>query len=279
MLEFLPPELKNCIRHVNLNTLYELRIRADKPLTANIGGKYVYLGEYGIVNRAKDAYLPSEKQIEEIVFAASGYAVYSVENQIRQGFLTGNCGERIGLAGSYVYDGNKVLSVRTFSSLCIRIPHEIKGCAEKIFQLCLKERLCSVLIMSPPGIGKTTVLRDLCRLICNKYNVNVLVCDERGELSAGDLGASSDCMKFADKSTAFTAGIRALRPDLIVSDELMQEDYDAVRKAVEGGVNVLASAHLISFESVPQKLFSYYVFLKGIGEVDRILDGEAHELA
>lgn len=135
------------------------------------------------------------------------------------------------------------------------------------------------MIMSPPGIGKTTVLRDLCRLICNKYNVNVLVCDERGELSAGDLGASSDCMKFADKSTAFTAGIRALRPDLIVSDELMQEDYDAVRKAVEGGVNVLASAHLISFESVPQKLFSYYVFLKGIGEVDRILDGEAHELA
>ncbi len=275
MLEFLPPRLKSAVRHVNLNLLYELRVRAEKPLCANLGGEYVFLGESGVCSE-REALRPESAEIEEILFAASGYSVYSVENQIRRGFLTGNAGERIGIAGTYVYENGSVLSVRSVTSLCIRIPHEIEGCAEEIYARCLREKMRSLLLLAPPGEGKTTLLRDLTRLVCARKKINVLVSDERGELSAGDLGETSDCIKFADKLTAFTAGIRAMRPELIVTDELLPEDYPAVRRAVESGISVFASAHLTSYRDVPEKLFSRYILLGGLGKIARIC-GEGGE--
>lgn len=276
MLEFLPPRIFSAVRHVNLNRLYELRVRAEKPLSANLGGSYLFLGEGGVCSR-REALVPTAREIEDALFAASGFSVYSVENQLRQGFLTGAEGERIGIAGTYVYEKGSVLAVRSVTSLCIRIPHEIHGCAEQIYRECLSEKLCSLLLLAPPGEGKTTLLRDLSRLVCERRGCNVLVCDERGELSAGDLGGTSDCMMFADKITAFTAGVRAMRPDLIVTDELLSADYAAVERAVQGGVNVFASAHLTRFEDVPRKLFSRYVLLDGLGSVGKILDEEGRE--
>ncbi len=273
MLDFLPVRLKNALRHLNLNLLYELRIRADKPLRINLGGTFRFLGEEGVCEQ-RQAILPTAEEVRETLFAASGYSVHSVENQIRQGFVTAKCGERVGIAGSVVYDGNGVLSVHSVSSLCIRVPHEIRGCARELFDRCLSDGLKSVLVMSPPGVGKTTILRDLSRIVCEKYGVNVLVSDERGELSAGDTGSTSDVMRFADKSTAFTAGIRAMRPDVIVTDELLTEDYAAVRRAIEGGIHVFASAHLVRMEDVPQKLFDRYVRLNGLGRIGRIYGAE-----
>lgn len=271
MLEYLPPRLMEGVRHIDLNRLSELRIRAEKPLRALYDGKFVFLGRFGICS-ARSALFPTAEEIEKTLFAASGFSIHSVENQLRQGFLTCADGERIGIAGSYVYDGGKVLSVHSVTSLCIRVPHEIRGCAEEIYGRCFREGLCSLLLLAPPGEGKTTLLRDLTRLVCERMESNVLVCDERGELSAGELGSSADCMRFADKLTAFTAGIRAMRPDLIVTDELLPEDYDAVRRAVESGIRVFASAHLLQYGDVPQKLFSKYVILSGLGKIGRICD-------
>lgn len=278
MLDFLPPRIDEAVRHVNLNLLYELRVRAGKPLSVNFSGEYRFLGAGGLCS-AREALLPTAGEIEEILFSASGFSVYSVEEQLRRGFLTGGAGERIGIAGSYVYEGKSVLAVRSVTSLCIRVPHEIRGCAEEIYRRCLSEGLCSLLLLAPPGEGKTTLLRDLSRLVCERRGVNVLVSDERGELSSGDLGSTSDCILFADKLTAFTAGVRAMRPDLIVTDELFGEDYSAVRRAVESGIAVFASAHLLRAEDVPEKLFSRYVFLEGLGRIGRILDGEGNDVA
>ena len=277
MLDFLPPRLKECVRHVNLNLLYELRIRADKPLRANYQGEFCYLGEQGLCAE-KGALRPTREEVEETLFAASEYSVYSVENQIRRGFITGQAGERIGLSGSFVYDGTGVLSVHTVTSLCVRIPHAVEGSAEEIYRQCLDDGVKSLLILAPPGEGKTTLLRDLARLVCERRLLNVLVSDERGELSAGDLGATSDVIRFADKLTAFTAGIRAMRPDVIVTDELLPEDYPAVRRALQSGIAVFASAHLKRFEDVPEKLFERYVLLGGLGRIGRVLDGEGRDV-
>ncbi len=277
MLEFLPPHILAAVRYVNANYLYELRLRADKPLRANIGGRYVFLGERGIAN-AGEAIVATRKEVEDTLFAASGYSVYSVENQLRRGFVTGSCGERIGVAGTFVYEKGGVHTVRDVTSLCIRIPHEIRGCAGEIYARCMKDGLRSVIILAPPGEGKTTILRDLCRIISEKTACNILVSDERGELSAGDLGATSDVVRFADKLTAFTAGIRAMRPDLIVTDELLPEDYTAVKRALNSGIAVLASAHLKRFEDVPEKIFSRYVLLNGLGEIGEILGEEGEHV-
>lgn len=270
MLEFLPPRFSDALRHINMNFLYELRVRADKPLRANLGGAFVCLGDSGKVTCAEEAIFPTEKEISDILFAASGYSVYSVAEQLKKGFLTGASGERIGIAGSYVYDHGSVLSVHAVTSLCIRIPHAVRGCSEELYVRCLKDNMCSVLLMSPPGYGKTTLLRDLTRLVCERRELNVLVSDERGELSAGDLGATSDVIRFADKLTAFTAGIRAMRPDLIVTDELLPEDYAAVERAMQAGVFVFASAHLVRMGDVPRKIFDRYVLLDGLGKIKKI---------
>ena len=277
MLEFLPPRLLECVRHVNLNLLYELRIRAQKPLRVNFNGQFRFLGECGLCDKG-EALRPTREEVEETLFAASEYSVYSVENQIRQGFITAQSGERIGIAGSFVYEGGRVHSMHSVSSLCIRIPHAVEGCAGEIYARCMQNGVISLLILAPPGEGKTTLLRDLTRLVCERTHLNVLVSDERGELSAGDLGATADVIRFADKLTAFTAGIRAMRPDIIVTDELLPEDYAAVRRAIQSGIVVFASAHLKKFEDVPEKLFARYILLDGLGRIGRVLDGEGRDV-
>ena len=278
MLEFLPPRLLDALRHINMNFLYELRIRADKPLRVNLGGEFVYLGEKGKTECASGAIFPTEKEISDILFAASGYSVYSVAEQMKKGFLTGAAGERIGIAGSFVYEHGSVLSVHAVTSLCIRVPHAVTGCAEELYKRCLREGMRSVLLMSPPGYGKTTLLRDLTRLVCERMLLNVLVSDERGELSAGDLGPTSDVIRFADKLTAFTAGIRAMRPDLIVTDELLPEDYTAVERAMQAGVCVFASAHLVRMSDIPKNIFERYVMLDGLGEISQICGADGNAL-
>lgn len=279
MLEFLPPRLKSAVSYVNCNRLYELRIRADKPLRADLGGEFCYLGPRGIVNSARFSLIPTAEEVENALFAASDYSLYSVENQLRRGFVTSKEGERIGIAGSFVYDGSGILSVHSVTSLCVRIPHAVEGCAEEIYARCLSGGIKPVLLLAPPGEGKTTLLRDLTRLVCERTHLNVLVSDERGELSAGYLGETSDVVRFADKLTVFTAGIRAMRPDVIVTDELMPEDYKAVRRAVESGIAVFASAHLTSYEDVPEKLFKRYVILDGLGKIGRIYGEHGEDVA
>ena len=86
-------------------------------------------------------------------------------------------------------------------------------------------------------------------------------------------------MRFADKLTAFTSGIRAMRPDIIVTDELLPQDYLAVKRAIEGGVLVFASAHLKRYEDVPQKLFSRYVLLDGLGRIGSVLNEVGERVA
>lgn len=283
MLEFLPENVKDGLKNVNLHDVYEIRLRADKPTRINCKGKYVYLGHYGVTMLAKNAVYCDMEEIADCVFRAGKYSVYSVEEQIKKGFLTAENGERIGLAGEYVFDKGQPLAFRNITSLCIRVPHEVVGCGRQIYEKCLSEKIRNVLISSPPGIGKTTILRDLARIIGEKTQKNILICDERGEISAGEIGESSDVLKYADKATAFESGIRTLRPDIIITDELSANDCMAIEKAVFAGITVLASAHFSDMKFVKPPffgLFNRYVFLEEneIGKVSRIYDDEGREI-
>ena len=277
MLEFLPQNVKRGLSHLNIKEVYELRLRADKPVRINYRGKYVYLGEFGITEYGNKGICVSFTEIADCVYRAGKYSVYSVEEQIKQGFLTAANGERIGLSGEYVFEQGKPLAIRNFTSLCIRIPHAVEGCSINIYNSCMRDRIRSILIMSPPGLGKTTILRDLCGVISEKTSKNLLVCDERGEISAGIIGDTCDVMKFADKATAFDAGIRAMRPDVMITDELSSEDCLALKKAINAGIKVVASAHFsdISYVKEPYLgLFERFVLLKRneVGKIDKIYD-------
>ena len=291
MLEFLTDGLRAALLHCNLNKVYELRVRAGKPVVCNYGGAYTYLGARGVCPRAGGALTASVSDIEQIISPASEYYVYSVTEQLRQGFLTGAGGERIGLAGVFVYEGGESFAVRDVTSLNIRVPHEVIGCADAVFRRCFSAGLCSVLVLSPPGRGKTTILRDLARQIGGGGIVNILLSDERGEISAAnrdfslDVGACTDVIRFSGKKDALTAAVRAMRPDLIITDEVVSSsEIEALAACVRGGVAVVASAHCkdaaallaspVFARAAEERLFDYYVQLssRGVGQVEQIFN-------
>lgn len=277
MLSFLPEAVQSALKHVNLKEVYEIRLRTNCPVFINYLGEYCYLGAYGLTKTSQKALVCDENDVAECIYRAGNYSVYSIEEELKQGFLTANGGARIGIAGEYVFSNGQPLTIRNVRSVCIRIPHAVIGSANSIYESCMSDRIRSVLIISPPGYGKTTVLRDLARLVSKNTQKNVLICDERAEIAVGDLGETCDVIKYCDKKTAFEAGIRALRPDVIVTDELSSKDLTVVENAISAGVAVFATAHYAGVEAVPQsymQVFERYVVLsnKKIGEIVGIYD-------
>ena len=283
MLDFLPEHIQKAVCTLNTQYLYELRIRANSPIMVNLRGEYQYLGLYGIVKQVGHAIIATIDDVNECVYRAGKYSIYAVEEQIKKGFITTEHGERIGLSGEFVFEKGQPVTLRNYMSICVRIPHDVRGCGDRIYCSCMRDKVRNLLIMSAPGLGKTTILRDLSRQISEKTLKNILVCDERGEISSGKIGKTCDVIKFAEKSTSFEVGIRALRPDVLITDELSVSDCHLAKKVINAGVNVVATAHVDSFELLPSEyvgIFERYVLLeKGkIGVVKMIYDEKGCEV-
>ena len=259
MLDGILPESLFIIieKHINKKVLNELRIRAGKPITLFLGGLSYFLGESGLVSNLSDAIIATKSMVEDIVFRASECSVYAVNEQIKKGFIVTRGGVRLGLAGHVVTENGEVRTITDFSSVNIRVPHEIKNCSLSAFDHILTESgIKNTLIISPPGCGKTTFIRDFVYQLSHKnYSYNVLVLDERGELNINDsLGHFSDVLMFIGKRAGFENGIRAMSPHIIVTDELGgEEDSEAVAYAANSGVKVLATAHASNLDDLLKK--------------------------
>ena len=156
----------------------ELRLRAGWPMTALIDGAERPLGGPPVK--------PGE--LERLVEIASGASLHTVLDQVRRGYLTMEGGHRIGLCGTAALQEGEIRSLRAISSANLRIARQVRGAAAPVLDgLCPGGRLADTLILAPPGLGKTTLLRDLIRSVSEGEGcvpLRVALADERGEVAA-----------------------------------------------------------------------------------------------
>ena len=159
----------------------ELRLRAGWPMTALIGGAERPLGGEPVKGT----------ELEQLVEIASGASLHTVLDQVRRGYLTFEGGHRIGLCGTAVLREGEIHALRGISSANLRIARQVKGAAGPVLdRLCPGGRLADTLILAPPGLGKTTLLRDLLRSVSEGENcipLRVSLADERGEVAAAPM--------------------------------------------------------------------------------------------
>ena len=175
------------------------------------------------------------------------YSVFSFEEEIAQGFVTLDGGHRVGICGTAVTKNGSVTSFKDISGLNIRIAHQIRGCADGLYKQVFSDGLHSLLLAGKPLSGKTTVLRDLARLLGEHHRVVII--DSRGELSASvrgtpsfDIGLNTDALCGCEKSAGIMLAIRSLSPEVMICDEI-GNDAEAVEQAMFCGVKLIASAH------------------------------------
>ena len=205
----------------------------------------------------------TRSDLEQVLDRATEYSRYTAAETIRNGYVTASGGFRIGLCGTALPLGERNEGVRDVSSLSIRIPRVQEGAARPILPDLLEEaRPVSALLLSPPGGGKTTLLRDLVRLLSLGSElappVRVALVDERGELAAVhrgrpqlEVGPHTDVMDGCPKALAVPMLLRAMTPQVIALDEVaLAEDVAAVRAAANCGVTLLATVHAASLEDL-----------------------------
>jgi stage III sporulation protein AA len=240
-LGFLGPEARAEAERMG-DSLSEVRLRANRPVElVSMGGRDVLIGRL-------DA-----RAFRETVQFLMGYSLYAREDELANGFFTLPDGSRAGVCGMVSSVDGRLKSVTDIGSIAIRVAREIVGCAQGI--LPQVETSEGTLIVSPPGLGKTTLLRDIARLLSERGS-RVCVIDERGEIAACkdgvptlDVGPRTDVFSMCLKRAGLMTAIRALSPDVVVTDELgAPGDGAAVLEAARCGVRVIASAHGASLD-------------------------------
>lgn len=288
--------LKNCC--LEYGRLEEIRMRARKPLLLSYDNREYYVGTGGLTRQLYQAVYCTEGHLKETVERLSRYSLYAYQEEIRQGFLTLAGGHRAGVTGRVTVEDGTIRNMKYIASLNLRVAHEVKGCAESVVPyLCSGDKILPTLIISPPGCGKTTLLRDVIRMISNgtkeRPGKTVGVVDERSELGASylgipqnDLGIRTDLLDCCPKAAGMHMLIRSMAPDVVAVDEIgLREDITALQYAMGCGCSMIGTIHGTDLEElkgkpwfaplIREKWFGRYVVLsrkEGPGTVEMILD-------
>ena len=253
---------------VQFAALQELRLRAGRPFLLTYKGKEYTLTEDGrLSQRLNEGCVVSPGEVQETLECVSGYSLYAFADEMKQGFLTVPGGHRVGLAGRIVTDGAQIACIRHISFINIRLSHQVKGCADAVMGYLVENgKLLNTLILSPPGCGKTTLLRDVIRQISDGTETlagqTVGVVDERSELAGSylgipqnDVGSRTDVLDCCPKRQGMMMLLRAMSPQVIAVDEIGgSEDLRALQQVQSCGCRLLATMHGDSFADVKQRL-------------------------
>lgn len=241
--------LVRAMSNVNFDKVEEIRIRIDRPVILRTGVNEIVLN-----------YKVTSDEILNILQSFCNNSIYTYQNQICNGFITIYGGHRVGISGSVVVKDGKVSNVNNLYSLNIRIAKEIQNASSQVLQYVVdtsQNSIFNTLIVSAPGGGKTTVLRDIVNKISNGIpeinfkGITVSVIDERSEIAAmhrgipqNDVGVRTDVLDNIPKTIGIKMAIRSLAPKVIVADEIgNKDDAQVINYAICSGVKCIFTAH------------------------------------
>lgn len=265
ILSYFPDELneiKNLDNDLIWNLAEEIRIRVGQAISIKLQNDEIFLNQV-ITNEI----------LIRILENFSNNSIYSVQNEINTGYITLRGGHRVGLSGTSVFSNNEIKNIKYISSLNIRIAREVKGASDDVLRKIIKNNIFeNTLIVSPPGCGKTTILRDMIRNLSNGFEnfrgENISLVDERSEIAAmykgvpqNDVGIRTDVMSNLKKSTGIRMMIRSMGPQIIATDEIGGEnDFNSVVDAVYSGVKLLLTVHGNDIDDVSKSFIDNYLF-------------------
>ena len=217
------------------------------------------------------------EELETLCDLATEFSRYAAVETVRRGYISVSGGFRVGLCGTAVMKEGANTNLKDLSSAAIRIGREQKGIgAEVAAELFWEGRYQNTLLLSPPGGGKTTLLRDLVRILSDG-GLRLSLIDERGEVAVMhrgepqmDVGKRTDVLEECPKAIAIPMVLRAMNPQVIAVDEITaREDIRAMTMAAGCGVGLLATAHAESAEELAGKplyreLLETKVFAKAV---------------
>lgn len=257
ILPFLPKNISEKMMHIppsQLDELEEIRVRINRPLELTFKGNPQFL-----------PYVVTQEDALHLLNKISHFSIYTLEEELRRGYVTIEGGHRVGLAGKVILENGRVKAIRDIASFNIRIAREQIGIADKlIMNLQGGGSWLHTMIIGPPQTGKTTLLRDIARIISGGDSLKrfppfkVGIIDERSEIAGSvsgipqmTFGPRVDVLDACPKVEGMMMMIRSMSPDVLIVDEIgRKEDGEAIMEAVNAGIKLMMTTHGNSLEEI-----------------------------
>ncbi|MCD8108106.1 MAG: Flp pilus assembly complex ATPase component TadA [Oscillospiraceae bacterium] len=263
-IELLQPKLRQSFERISpadVDTINEIRLRLGRHISVstNIGNRFL-TGNGELTDDSAFTLVTDFSDIEYTFKNAFSYSLHSYSKELSMGYITVGSGNRVGICGTAVTNANNFKYVETIkyvTSLNIRIAREKRGYAQKLIERC--QPPSGILIIGSPASGKTTLLRDVTRLLGSRYRISLI--DEQNEISAthrdraeNDIGELTDVFVGYPKHVGISTAVRVMSPDVIVVDEIgSDEELKALEFALHSGVTLITAVHSESFEDAGKK--------------------------
>lgn len=288
ILKYLPIKFRSLLSNLNIN-IQEVRLRVNRAIGVTIDGFEMYPQLDGSLSECCNyGVICSKEDMLNCFDSICDHSVHSYAKELSNGYITLDGGNRVGICGTYIYKSGEVHTIKDISSINIRISNQVRGSANEVYKLLDLSQPRGVLLIGKPLSAKTTILRDLCRLISTRYKVSLI--DERSEVASiyngvpqNDIGTKVDVFNGYPKDIGINCAIRTMSPNIIFCDEIgSKQDFKSLEYGSICGVKFICTAHADSIQQILKSsnfknilntsAFDYIVLLGNGSNVGKILD-------